>query len=159
MKARTTSPSSRRTRRATRTGCARASSSKRSDAARSGAPDGSVGRPCAEARRAHARLRALTAIVRATAQELDPGRIVALAMAQIGLMVGFEGWILALALPGQGTLMFEKASGRGLSGLRRRTVVLGDGLIGAAAERRQIQSADDGTPRRGGVGGLELPAG
>ncbi|HKQ96944.1 MAG TPA: GAF domain-containing protein, partial [Candidatus Polarisedimenticolia bacterium] len=97
--------------------------------------------------------------MRATGQELDPGRIVALAMAQIGLMVGFEGWVLALALPGQGTLMFEKASGRGLSGLRRRTVALGDGLIGRAAERRQILGTG-ADAMRGGVGdGLELPDG
>ncbi len=82
--------------------------------------------------------------MRATGQELDPGRIVGLAMAQIGLMIGFEGWILALALPGQGTLMFEKVSGPGLAGLRRRTVMLGDGLIGRAGESRQTLLAGEG---------------
>jgi diguanylate cyclase (GGDEF)-like protein len=88
--------------------------------------------------------------VRATGQELDPGRIVGLAMAQIGLMIRFEGWILALALPGQGALIFEKVCGPGLGGLRRRTVALGDGLIGRAGASRQTllagEGGEDGTP-------------
>lgn len=94
-------------------------------------------------------------MVRATGQELDPGRIAGLVMAQIGLMIPFEGWILALAVPGQPTLTVERVSGRGLGGLRRRTVAIGDGLIGRAAERRLVlQSGDPGAGENAG-----LPAG
>ena len=93
--------------------------------------------------------------MRATGQELDPGRIVGLAMAQVGLMIGFEGWILALAQPDQGTLTIEKTSGSGLGGLRRRPVAPGEGLIGRAAVSRQTLLGDPGAPGTA----CELPRG
>ena len=64
-----------------RTGSSGASSSNPSEAVRR-----TLARLRREARHARARLEALAAIVRATGSEIEPGRIVALAMAQIALL-------------------------------------------------------------------------
>jgi diguanylate cyclase (GGDEF)-like protein len=102
-----------------------------------------------ETRDARTRLTALAAIVRATGREIEPARIVDLAMGQIALMTGVRRWILALAVPGQGTLVIESTSGRGLGGLRGTAIPAGEGLLGRAAQRRQVVVAGgDGAPRR-----------
>jgi len=127
-----------------RTGSSGASSSNPSEAVR-----GTLARLRREARHARARLEALAAIVRATGSEIEPARIVALAMAQIALLTGVRRWILALVVPGQGTLVIESACGRGLAGLRGAAIPAGDGLLGRSAQRRQIvSSAGPGATRR-----------
>jgi diguanylate cyclase (GGDEF)-like protein len=87
--------------------------------------------------------------VRATGSETEPARIVALAMAQIAVLTGVRRWILALAVPGQGSLVIESSSGRGLSGLRGVAITAGDGLLGRAVQKRQIvRAGGPGSPRR-----------
>src|SRR5690349_19400048 len=97
MKARTTSKSSLRIRRATRPGCSAVRSSKRSDAD-AGAASRALAAVQREARAARERLRALAAVVRATGRENDARRIVELAMTQIGLLTRVREWLLLLSV-------------------------------------------------------------
>src|SRR5882672_6929712 len=137
MKERTTSKSSPRTRRAMRRGCSAVPSSKRSDAD-AGAASRTLATVRREARTARERLRALAAVVRATGRENDARRIVELAMTQIALLTRVREWLLLLSVNGEETLVVEQVCGRGMAALKGSTVVAGEGLIGRAAQRRQV---------------------
>jgi diguanylate cyclase (GGDEF)-like protein len=112
-------------------------SSKRSDAGAI-APGGALASARRAARAARLRLHALAAVVRATGRENDARRIVELAMTQIGHLTRVREWLLLLSVNGEETLVVEQFSGRGLAALRGSTVFAGEGLIGRAAQRRQV---------------------
>src|SRR6267142_1896842 len=137
MKERTTSKSSLKTQRATKPGCGAVRSSKRSDAGAI-APGGALASARRAARAARSRLHALAAVVRATGRENDARRIVELAMTQIGHLTRVREWLLLLSMNGEETLVVEQFSGRGLAALKGSTVLAGEGLIGRAAQRRQV---------------------
>ena len=119
-------------------------SSKRSDAG-AGAATRALRSIRREARTARESLRALAAVVRATGRENDARRIVELAMTQIGLLTRARDWLLLLSVNEEETLVVEQVCGRGLAALRGATVVPGEGLVGRAAQRRQvmISGSDD----------------
>ncbi len=82
-------------------------------------------------------LRAFAAIVRATGRELDPRRIVDLAMGEVLRFLKPRAWLFLRADPDLGILTVEQVSGDGLGLLKGRKVALGEGLAGRAAQRRQ----------------------
>jgi diguanylate cyclase (GGDEF)-like protein len=126
-------------------------SSKRSDAL-AGAAGRALVTVRREARAAREQLRALAAVVRATGRESDARRIVELAMTQIGLLTRVREWLLLLSVNGEETLVVEQVCGRGLAALRGSTVLAGEGLIGRAAQRRQVVISSPGSgPRARGT--------
>ena len=111
------------------------------------------------ARASDRRLKALGAIVRTTGRELDPRRIVEMAMTQIGAFVDVLGFILLVPVAGQGTLAVDHAVGEALQTLHGATLNVGEGILGRAAHRRQVLvtgHGDEAVPR---AGEAELPRG
>jgi diguanylate cyclase (GGDEF)-like protein len=78
--------------------------------------------------------------VRATGQEIDPRRVVDLAMGQIGVLVGARDWILLIGDADEGGLTVEHVCGRDLTFLRGVTFAPGEGFFGQAAQRRQVMT-------------------
>ncbi len=97
-----------------------------------------------QARHTTARAEALAAIVRLTGNELDPHRIVDLAMDRVRQLLTVRSWLFLLADPEQGLLTIERTGGEGMSGLRGKQLKIGEGVAGRAAQRRQpvIQDCD-----------------
>jgi diguanylate cyclase (GGDEF)-like protein len=98
-----------------------------------------------DAHAARARLDALSAIVRATGRELEPGLIVSLAMRRIARLLPVRAWLLLVAAPGQSTLVIEQSSSRRLDRLRGVSVPFGEGVLGRAAQRRRLLTGRSGT--------------
>lgn len=83
------------------------------------------------------KLRSFAAIVRATGRELDPHRIINLAMGEVRRFLNPRAWLFLRADPELGILTIEQVEGEGLTFLKGRRVALGEGLAGQAAQRRQ----------------------
>jgi len=111
-----------------------------------------VRRAVLEARDAAARMRALTAIVRLTGRELDPHRIIDVAMERVGEFLNLRAWLFFLADPEQGLLTVERTSGEGLGAMKGRRLGIGEGVAGRAAQRRQPVILDDA-----GAGDASVP--
>lgn len=112
-----------------------------------------------DARESERRLKALSAVVRSTGRELEVKRIVELAMSRIGLFVKVRGWALLLTNASQGALVFEHGAGEGMAGLVGATVNLGEGILGRAAQRRQVLISGRGDETVRGDSEGELPRG
>ena len=100
-------------------------------------------RAAVEARDAIARMRGLTTIVRLTGSELDPHRIVDVAMEKVRVLLDLDSWIFLLADPEQGLLTIERTGGEGLGALKGRRLGIGEGVAGRAAQRRQPVIVDN----------------
>src|SRR3989442_3736427 len=111
-----------------------------------------VRRAVLEARDATARMRALTAIVRLTGRELDPHRIIDVAMERVGEFLKLRAWLFLLADPEQGLLTVERTSGEGLGAMKGKRLGIGEGVAGRAAQRRQPVILDDA-----GAGDASVP--
>jgi diguanylate cyclase (GGDEF)-like protein len=96
-----------------------------------------------EARDATARMRALAAIVRLTGSELDPHRIIDVAMERVGEFLNLRAWLFLLADPEQGILTVERTGGEGLGAMKGKRLGIGEGVAGRAAQRRQPVILDD----------------
>ena len=83
------------------------------------------------------KLRSFAAIVRATGRELDPHRIIDLAMGEVRRFLNPRAWLFLRADPDLGILTIEQVEGEGLAFLKGRRLALGEGLAGRAAQRRQ----------------------
>ncbi len=84
-----------------------------------------------------AKLRALAAIVRCTGNELDPQRIIAMAMNHVTVFLEMRGWLFYLLDAEQGLLTIEQSGGQGVGGLKGSHIGLGEGIAGRAAQKRQ----------------------
>ncbi|PYS94217.1 MAG: hypothetical protein DMF50_12740 [Acidobacteria bacterium] len=110
-----------------------------------------------EARGQEMTLRALAAIVRTTGNELDPHRIVDLAMEQVRAFLKLRAWLFLLADPEQGLLTVEQTGGEGLAACRGTRVGLGEGIAGRAAQLRQPVLVEDVGVDGTTYGAPELP--
>jgi diguanylate cyclase (GGDEF)-like protein len=99
-----------------------------------------------EARDATSRMRGLTTIVRLTGSELDPHRIIDVAMERVGEFLKLRAWLFLLADPEQGLLTVERAAGEGMASMRGKRLGIGEGAAGRAAQRRQPVILDDAGP-------------
>ena len=89
------------------------------------------------------KLKALAAIVRATGNELDPHRIIDLAMGQVSPFLGIRAWLFLLADPEQGFLTVEKTGGEGMAPMKGSRIGMGEGIAGRAGQRRQPVLVED----------------
>jgi diguanylate cyclase (GGDEF)-like protein len=105
-----------------------------------------VRRAVLETREATSRMRSLTTIVRLTGSELDPHRIIDVAMERVGDCIKLRAWLFLLADPEQGLLTVERTGGEGMSGMRGKRLGIGEGAAGRAAQRRQPVILDDAGP-------------
>jgi diguanylate cyclase (GGDEF)-like protein len=100
-----------------------------------------------------AKLRALAAIVRCTGNELDPQRIIAMAMNHVTSFLEMRGWLFYLLDAEQGLLTVEQVGGQGVVGLKGSQIGLGEGVAGRAAQKRHAvlpeESPADGAKVRG----------
>jgi diguanylate cyclase (GGDEF)-like protein len=112
----------------------------------------SVRRAMLDARDATARMRALTAIVRLTGSELDPHRIIDVAMERVGEFRNLRAWLFLLADPEQGLLTVERTCGEGMGAMKGKRLAIGEGVAGRAAQRRQPVILDDA-----GAGDASVP--
>ncbi len=96
-----------------------------------------------DARDAGARMQAHAAIVRLTGNELDPHRIVDVAMERVRGFLNLRAWLFLLADPEQGLLTVEKTAGEGMGALKGKRFGVGEGIAGRAAQRRQPILIDD----------------
>jgi diguanylate cyclase (GGDEF)-like protein len=110
-----------------------------------------------EARGHESRLKALAAIVRATGNELDPQRIIDLAMEQVGAFLRPRAWSFLLADPEQGLLTVAQTGGEGLGDLKGTRLGIGEGIAGRAAQRRQPVLVEDVGSGGATYGAPELP--
>ena len=69
-------------------------------------------------------------------------------MNHISRLVGARDWMYLMMPPGDGSLVIERTSGRGLSSLRGTTVPPGEGIFGRAVQRRQALVSDGGAGER-----------
>jgi len=99
-----------------------------------------------EARATASRMRGLTTIVRLTGSELDPHRIVDVAMERVEEFLELRAWLFLLADPEQGILTVERTGGEGVGSMRGRRIGIGEGAAGRAAQRRQPVILDDAGP-------------
>ncbi len=104
-----------------------------------------------------AKLRALTAIVRATGKELDPLRIIGLAMEQIRRFLKIRAWLFLLADAEQGFLTVEQYGGEGMASMKGVRIGIGEGIAGRAGQRRQPVLIDDVGVDGSTFGAPELP--
>ena len=114
-------------------------------------------RTLGEARGQEARLGALAAIVRATGNELDPHRIIELAMEQVGTFMKLSAWLFLLADPEQGLLTVAQTGGEGLSGMRGTRIGIGEGIAGRAVQKRQPVLVEEVGSGGASYGAPELP--
>lgn len=84
-----------------------------------------------------ARLRALAAVVRATANEFDPPRLIDLAMRQVSRFLRLRSWIFYLSDPEQALLRVAQFGGKEKRVTRGERCGLGEGLAGRAARKRR----------------------
>jgi diguanylate cyclase (GGDEF)-like protein len=105
-----------------------------------------VRRAALEARDATSRMRGLTTIVRLTGSELDPHRIIDVAMERVGEFLKLRAWLFLLADPEQGLLTVERTGGEGMGAMRGKRLGIGEGAAGRAAQRRQPVILDDAGP-------------
>jgi diguanylate cyclase (GGDEF)-like protein len=82
-------------------------------------------------------LSSLAAIVRATASDLDPQRIVEAAMGRVRNLLALGGWIYLQADADQRSLTVERGEGEGAAVPRGTRCGFGRGLAGQAALRRR----------------------
>jgi diguanylate cyclase (GGDEF)-like protein len=104
-----------------------------------------------------AKLRALTAIVRATGKELDPHRIIDLAMEQISRFLNIRAWLFLLADADQGFLIVERSGGEGMASMKGIRIGIGEGIAGRAGQKRQPVLIDDVGIDGSTFGAPELP--
>ncbi|HEU4402501.1 MAG TPA: sensor domain-containing diguanylate cyclase [Candidatus Polarisedimenticolia bacterium] len=114
-------------------------------------------RTLGEAREQGETLEALAAIVRLTGSELDPHRIVDLAMERVRLFFRLRAWLFLLADPEQGILTVEQTGGEGFAASRGTRLAVGEGIAGRAAQLRQPILVDDVGVDGSTHGAPELP--
>ncbi len=114
-------------------------------------------RSLAHSRGQDAKLKALAAIVRATGKELDPHRIVDLAMEQVSLFLRIRAWLFLLADPEQGFLTVEKTGGEGMAMMKGTRIGVGEGIAGKSGQRRQPMLVEDVGVDGSTYGAPELP--
>jgi diguanylate cyclase (GGDEF)-like protein len=83
------------------------------------------------------RLRALAAVVRATAQEFEPRRLIDLSMRQVSRFLRLRSWVFHLCDPERGVLRVEQVGGKDRQPARGAGCELGEGLAGRAAQKRR----------------------
>lgn len=115
-------------------------------------------RMVARSRDHEAKLSGLAAIVRATGNELDPERILALAMEQVSRFLAVRAWIFLLADAEQGFLTVSQTGGVGLDSMKGVRIGPGDGIAGRSGQKRQPVLVDDVGVEGGTYGAPELPA-
>lgn len=86
----------------------------------------------------HPLLRALADVVRATASDLDPLKIIDLAMERARTRFRLRALLFLYADPEQGVLRVERTLGEGLGSLRGRTMPIQDGIAGRAVQTRSV---------------------
>jgi diguanylate cyclase (GGDEF)-like protein len=111
-----------------------------------------VRRAALDARDATTRMRALTAIVRLTGTELDPHRIMDVAMERVGEFLNLRAWLFLLADLEQGLLKVERTFGEGMGAMKGKRLGIGEGVAGRAAQRRQPVILEDA-----GAGDASIP--
>jgi diguanylate cyclase (GGDEF)-like protein len=116
-----------------------------------------VRRSAAEARDQGAQLQAHAAIVRATGNELDPHRIIDLAMERVRAFFKLRAWLFLLADPEQGILRVERTGGEGSAVAKSRQIGIGEGIAGRAVQKRQPVLIEDVGLGGSGRGAPELP--
>jgi diguanylate cyclase (GGDEF)-like protein len=84
----------------------------------------------------HPLLRALADVVRATASDLDPLKIIDLALDRARSSFRLRALLFLYADPDQGILRIERTLGEGLGALRGRTVAIHEGVAGRAVQTR-----------------------
>jgi diguanylate cyclase (GGDEF)-like protein len=114
-------------------------------------------RTLGQARDQAAKLKALAAIVRATGSELDPHRIVEMAMEQVSLFLNLRAWLFLLADAEQGLLAVEQTGGDGVGVMKGARIRVGDGIAGRCAQRRQPVLVEDVGTDGSTYGVPELP--
>jgi diguanylate cyclase (GGDEF)-like protein len=102
-----------------------------------------VRRESLRSRDAEARMQAHAAIVRLTSNELDPQRIMDVAMERVREFLTLRAWMFLMSDPEQGLLTVERTFGEGMSALKGRRYGMGEGVAGRAAQRRQPVLLDD----------------
>ncbi len=116
-------------------------------------------RTTAEARDREATLIALAAIVRATGGDLEPPRVIDLAMDRARGFFKIRAWLFLQADAERGTLTVERTGGEGVASMKGRALKLDEGLAGRAALARQPVIVDDLSIEGGPSGAPELPPG
>jgi len=114
-------------------------------------------RTAAQGRAHEVKLQAFTAIVRATGNELDPRRVIDLAMAQASRFLKIRAWLFLLADPEQGTLTVEQVGGEAMAPMKGTRIGLGDGIAGRCGQRRQPVLVEDVGLDGSTYGAPELP--
>ncbi len=114
-------------------------------------------RTTAQSRAHEVRLQALTAIVRATGNELDPRRVIDLAMAQVSRFLKIRAWLFLMADPEQGILTVEQVGGDAMAPMKGTRIGLGDGIAGRCGQRRQPVLVEDVGLDGSTFGAPELP--
>jgi diguanylate cyclase (GGDEF)-like protein len=109
------------------------------------------------ARDAGARMQAHAAIVRLTGNELDPRRIVDVAMDRVREFLNLRAWLFLLSDPEQGLLTVERTCGEGMGAMKGRRFGMGEGVAGRAAQRRQPVLLDDAGASAFGAPDLPKP--
>ncbi|HEV8701650.1 MAG TPA: sensor domain-containing diguanylate cyclase [Candidatus Polarisedimenticolia bacterium] len=102
-----------------------------------------VRRESLRSRDAEARMQAHAAIVRLTSNELDPQRIMDVAMERVREFLALRAWMFLMSDPEQGLLTVERTFGEGMGALKGRRYGMGEGVAGRAAQRRQPVLLDD----------------
>jgi diguanylate cyclase (GGDEF)-like protein len=104
-----------------------------------------------QARSQRALLRALAEVVHATSANVEPHRVLELAMERVRALLGLRAWLFFLADPEQGVLTVERAAGEGTGGLRGKRCTFADGPAGRAAQlRRPVMTPAAGEEPGGG---------
>jgi hypothetical protein len=111
----------------------------------------------ARTREREERLRSFAAIVRATGRELDPHRIIDLAMGEVHRFLKPRAWLFLLVDPDVGLLTIEKTVGEGLGGQAGRKIGVGEGVAGRAAQRRRTVLVEEIDLRGANAIAPELP--
>jgi len=102
-----------------------------------------IRRESLRSRDAEARMQAHAAIVRLTSNELEPQRIMDVAMERVREFLALRAWMFLLCDPEQGLLTVERTFGEGMGALKGRRYGMGEGVAGKAAQRRQPVLLDD----------------
>ena len=110
-----------------------------------------------DARDAGARMQAHAAIVRLTGNELDPHRIIDVAMERVRGFLNLRAWLFLLADPEQGLLTVERTCGEGMGAIKGKRFGIGEGIAGRAAQRRQPVLVNDAEASALGAGELPKP--
>jgi len=114
-------------------------------------------RTTAQSRDYEARLEAFAAIVRATGNELDPQKIVDLAMERIRSFLHPRAWIFLLFDADQEQLTVIQARGEGMAAMKGVSIGAGKGIAGRAAQKRQAILVEDVGRSGATYGAPELP--